>query len=364
MASLIKNYEAGHPNVTINRTSIGFADFTTKLTQAAATGTFPDVAAIDNADIPLYAGQGTLADLTAQDKAWPELSQYLPAVSRSVSVGDKYYGVPFRSNTSALWYNKADFQQAGITSPPSTWADLVTDAKKLTSGKRAGFCFSAAATDEGTFTFLPVLWQSGGDVPSIGDQHSQAALNLLNTMVNVDHSAPRSVLQWGQSDVADQFGTGLCAMMVNGPYALPSVQKASFQWAVAPWPAGPSGTAAPLGGEALVVGGNSAHVDAAVAFAQWLADPANDRQQLTNGLGSIPNRKDTISNPAWDWQPMVKVFAQQMATARPRGVYGPQYQQISTAISTMEQQVLSGQASPVQAAQKAGATIKPLLGHS
>jgi multiple sugar transport system substrate-binding protein len=285
-------------------------------------------------------------------------------VLRSVSVGSKYFGVPFRSNTSALWYNKADFQQAGITSPPTTWADFVADAKKLTSGKRSGFCFSAAANDEGTFTFLPVLWQSGGDVPTIGDQHSQAALNLLNTMVNIDHSAPRSVLQWGQSDVADQFGTGLCAMMVNGPYALPSVQKASFQWGVAPWPAGPSGTAAPLGGEALVVGQDSQNVDAAVAFAQWLSDPGNDRDQLTNGLGSIPNRKDTIDDPAWDWQPMVKVFAQQMATARPRGVYGAQYQQISTAISTMMQQVLSGQANAATAAQRAGATIKPLLNHS
>src|SRR5256885_1491465 len=51
--SLIDKYQGSHPNVKISRTSIGFADFHTKLVQSAATGHFPDIAAIDNADVPV-----------------------------------------------------------------------------------------------------------------------------------------------------------------------------------------------------------------------------------------------------------------------------------------------------------------------
>ncbi|MBO3747802.1 ABC transporter substrate-binding protein [Streptosporangiaceae bacterium NEAU-GS5] len=361
--SLIQKYEQSHPNVDIQRTAIGFADFRTKLLQAAATGKFPDIAAVDNSDIPVFASQGALADLTSKMSAWPRKDDYLDFVVQSVQYDKKFYGVPFRSNTTALWYNKDLFKKAGIAGPPQTWQDLRTDAKALTSGKQSGFCFAAAPTEEGTFTFLPMIWQAGGDVPTIGDGASVKALQFVNDLVNVDKSAPKSVLQWGQSDVGDQFGSGLCAMMVNGPWVLGSVEKGKFAWDVAPWPAGDAGTASPLGGEAWAVGKN-ANVDAVWQLADWLADPANSRTEISEGLSSIPNRKDTLDDPAWVWHPMVKAFAQQMPSAHPRGVYGPKYAQISEAVWTMEQEVLSGAKDPQTAADDAKAKIQPLLGTS
>ena len=360
--SLITKYQAAHPDVTINRTAIGFADFRTKLLQAAATGTFPDIAAIDNADVPVFAKQGVLADLTPKMQGWAPLKEYLDPVAQSVKAGDKFYGVPFRSNTTALWYNKDLLAKAGIAGPPKTWDELRADAKKLTAADHAGFCFAAAPTEEGTFTFLPLLWQAGGDVPTIGDAASVSALDFVNTLVNVDKSAPKSVVGWGQSDVGDQFGSGLCAMMVDGPWVLSSVQKAKFAWDVAPWPSGPAGTASPLGGEVLAIGKGSEHADAAFGLATWLADPANSRQEVGTGLGSIPNRKDTVHDQAWYWQPMVQTFAQQMLSARARGVYGDKYAQIAQAVWTMEQQVLAGTKPSQSAAADAAGTIKPLLG--
>src|SRR5947207_3104490 len=136
--SLISKYEAGHPNVKINRTAIGFADFHTKLVQAAATGNFPDIAAIDNADVPVFAGQGALADMTKYFEAWSQKDQYLPAVLQSTKYNGKDFGIPFRSNTTALWYNQDAFTEAGITGPPSTWDELRADAKKLTTSKHSG----------------------------------------------------------------------------------------------------------------------------------------------------------------------------------------------------------------------------------
>lgn len=361
VTKLIEKYQASHQNVEIKRTAIGFADFRTKLIQAAATGKFPDIAAIDNADVPVFNAQGALADLSSKMQSWTGREAFLDAVQQSVKVGDKSFGVPFRSNTTALWYNKDAFAKAGISSPPTTWQELRDDAKKLTTDKQAGFCFSAAATEEGTFTLLPMIWQAGGDVPTIGDQASVDALNLVNTLVNEDKSAPKSVLQWGQSDVGDQFGSGFCAMMANGPWVLASVKKGNFAFDVVPWPSGAKGTASPLGGEVLAIAKSSQNIDAAFDLATWLADPKNSREEVGAGLGSIPNRKDTVNDPGWAWHPIVPAFAEQLQSARPRGVYGAKYAQISQAISTMEQQVLAQGRKPSEAAEEARSKISPLL---
>jgi multiple sugar transport system substrate-binding protein len=361
VTALINKYQSSHKNVEIKRTAIGFADFRTKLIQAAATGKFPDVAAIDNGDVPVFNAQGVLADLTSKMQGWQDKENFLDPVIASVKVGDKYFGVPFRSNTTALWYNKDAFAKAGISAPPKTWDELRATAKKLTVDRQAGFCFAAAPTEEGTFTLLPMIWQAGGDVPTIGDQASVDALSLVNALVNEDKSAPNSVLQWGQSDVGDQFGSGLCAMMANGPWVLASVKKGGFAFDVAPWPAGAKGTASPLGGEVLAISKGSAHQDAAFELATWLADPKNSRDEVGAGLGSIPNRKDTVDDPGWSWHPMVPAFAKQLQAARARGVYGPKYAQISQAISTMEQQVLAQGRKPAEAAGEARSKIEPLL---
>jgi multiple sugar transport system substrate-binding protein len=359
--SLIQRYEAGHPNVRINRTAVGFPDFHTKLVQAAETGHFPDIAAIDNADVPVFAAQGALADMTKYLESWSQKDRYLPAVLQSTKYNGKDYGIPFRSNTTALWYNRDAFAQAGITSPPATWDELRADAKKLTTAKHSGICFSAAPTDEGTFTFLPMLWQAGGDVQTLGDAASVAALNYARDLVVVDRSAPKSVLQWGQSDVGDQFGAGQCAMMFDGPWVLGSAQKGGFAFGTAPWPAGPAGTAAPLGGEVWAVSRNVKNTAQVWDILSWMADPKNSTNEIATGLNSIPNRTDTVSDPAWGWDPVVATFAKQMSSAHARGVYGQNYAQISQAISAMEQQVLAQGKDPQAAATAAAGTTKPLL---
>ncbi|OLB79700.1 MAG: hypothetical protein AUI14_09310 [Actinobacteria bacterium 13_2_20CM_2_71_6] len=359
--ALIQKYEAGHPSVRIARTTVGFPDFHTKLVQSVATGKFPDIAAIDNADLPVFASQGALADMTAYFQAWSQKDEYLPVVQQSIRYDGKDYGIPFRTNTTALWYNLDAFAEAGLTKAPATWDELRADAKKLTTDKRSGVCFSAAPSDEGTFTFLPILWQGGGDVPTIGDPASVAALDFVRDLVVADKSAPPSVLQWGQSDVGDQFGAGRCAMMFNGPWVLGSAKKGGFKFATAPWPAGPSGTAAPLGGELWAV--SKAVKDPGVVWQvlSWMADPANSTAEIGVGLSSIPNRKDTVSDKAWDWDPTVATFATQLGSARARGVYGPNYAQISQAVSAMQQQVLARSQDPSAAAKSASFKIKPLL---
>jgi multiple sugar transport system substrate-binding protein len=360
VVEMIEAYQASHANVTIERTAIGFGDFATKLTQAASTGTFPDIAALDNADVPGYAAQGALADLSEYEANWATLSNFLPAVGESVKYDGKFFGAPFRSNTTVLFYDADALAAAGLE-PPTTWDELRSTAQALTQDRRSGFCFAAPPWEEATFTFLPFVWQAGGDLTTFGDDASIAALDLINTFVNVDKSAPKSVLEWGQSAVAEQFAGGNCAMMVNGPWVLGTTAQASFEVGLTPWPSGSAGSASPLGGEVWVVGANSEHVAAVWELIDWLSQPANTLPQIAGGLSSIPNRTDVADDPAWDWDPAVSVFAEQMPDAHTRAVYGPNYPKMSEAVWTAVQEVLTGKMSSADAAAAAAAKIAPLL---
>lgn len=359
---LISAYEKSHPGVTIKRTSYAYPDLFTKLNQAIATNRTPDIVGLDAGTIPSYSAQGALVDLTPYTRSWPTMKQFFPGVRTSVTVDGKVYGVPFRSNSLILWFNKDALAQAGIAAPPSTWAQLRADAKKLTSGSRAGVCFPATKDETGTFMFLPFLWQAGSDIQKIGDAKSITALTYLNTLVNVDQSAPKSVLQWSWDDIAAQFNNGACAMMFNGPWEYASVSSsAKFKWGVAMMPKGPAGRAATLGGEAWVIGKSSKNVAQVWNLIQWLSVNKNSFKQIMSGVQSFPVRKDQIGLRGSQWSSIVPTVAKQVTVARARSGYGTKYTQISSAIQTMEQAVLTGQKTPTAAAAEARTAIQPLL---
>ncbi|MGF7239433.1 MAG: extracellular solute-binding protein [Frankia sp.] len=60
-------------------------------------------------------------------------SDLIDAFVKSGTYNGKMYGFPDLSSARALFYNKDLFARAGISSPPKTWAEFVTDAKKVTA---------------------------------------------------------------------------------------------------------------------------------------------------------------------------------------------------------------------------------------
>lgn len=70
-------------------------------------------------------------------------SVYLPGViSYYQTPSGDLLSMPFNSSTPVLWYNKTAFAHAGIKSPPTTWSEVNTAAKKLlASGMKCGYSF-------------------------------------------------------------------------------------------------------------------------------------------------------------------------------------------------------------------------------
>lgn len=359
LEDLIQTYQKSNPNVEIKHTPFPFGDLKNKIIQGAATRTIADIVIVDNPDHQAMASQGAFADITDKIKSTDYPSLYFKGAFSSTIYKGKNYGVPFVSNATALYYNEDLLKAAGIAKPPTTWAELQSDAKKLTSGDRYGFCLSGVGTEEGTFTFLPFLWSTGSDLTSFGDAGSVKALEFWNTLVNQDKSVSKAMVGWSQGDVYQQFIAQKCAMMINGPWQLPNFKrdKVSFKWGVAPWPKDKENVSI-LGGENFAIG-NTKNVNEAWKFLSWLLQPEH-LKPLILANGSLPNRNDLAKDPTWTADPITKVFLEQVAVAKPRA-YGAKYPQISEQVWTAFQSVVLGKQSAVEAAKQAAAAIKPLL---
>ena len=208
-----------------------------------------------------------------------------------------------------LFYNKSDFAQAGITSPPTTWAQLEADAAKLTvpSAHRYGFYVPTGDAEWISYDWEPVLWGDGGSLLN-GNQtkatfDSAAGIKALSTWVNMVRSqkvAPTaSYAADGNFDGPTAFASNAVAMITDGPWLEGEVPK-GLDYGVAPYPAGTSGGSTNIGiGVAALLKTTPTEDQAGLAFIKFLASPA-EGAYLTSQDGGLP------SSPAQIGQPVLK----------------------------------------------------------
>ena len=128
------------------------------------------------------------------------------------------------------------------------------------------------------------MWSNGGDEKNIATPQTAEALQLWVDLVK-DGSASKSVVNWTQADVNDQFKAGNAAMMINGPWQFPVLNAdKNLHYGVVPTPAPQAGATvvAPLGGETWTVPqtGDKAREQAAAKIVQCLN---SDENQLMLG---------------------------------------------------------------------------------
>ena len=336
--------------VTVNREVVPGNTLIAKILQQGASQTLPDLLMIDNPDLQQIASTGALVPLTDLGLSG---EGYLPQVIAASTYDGKLYGLQPITNTIALFYNVDMLKEAGVT-PPTTWAELREAAKKLTTANRYGLAFSAPANYEGTWQFLPFMWSNGGDEKNLATPEIAGAVQFWVDLL-ADGSVSRSVLNWGQSDVNDQFRKGNAAMMVNGPWQIPVLNSdPSLHYAMVPIPTPEAGgkSVAPLGGETWTVPntGNEATEQVAAKMISCLNSDANQIK-----LGVLRQTVPTKTSPAvideyLKQSPSMKTFAEMVKTARARTAeLGNDWPEAATAIYTAVQLALTGKASPMDA---------------
>lgn len=367
LAALFKQYEQLHPNITIQRTAVPFESLLPKADQEAASHTLPNLIALDNPDVANFAATGALTPLDSYMQGHFSDSDFYAGPLQTMKYQGKTYSIPVGNNDLALFYNIKAFKDANLK-PPTTWAELIADAKQLTKGNTYGFAFSAPSNEQATFQFEAFLWSNQGDLSKIDSPQSVAALQVLTSMIQ-NGSASKGALNWGQPDVATQFGEGHAAMMENGPWEIPYLEqqanmKFGVDFGVVPMPVPQAGGSpvVPLGGEswAIPVSSNSAAVKATWDLVNWLQQPTQ-LVALDKGFGYIPAIKSTAQQ-LLQTETNLQVFADEFNTAKARtAVLGAKYPKVSQVIWTAEQAALTGSQTPQAALTQAQQQISTIL---
>ena len=356
MNRLIKDIEAGVPDVRIDRRTFPFAELERQITLGAISGDLPDLAIVDNVSMNTLGGSRLLADLTARVEKWGQADQYYKGPWSGCQVGGKTLGIPNNSNCLALYYNTRMLQSAGVE-PPTTWDELASAAQKLTSGDRYGLALSAIKTEEGVFQFLPFLWQAGGDLDTFRT-YGATALAFLDELI-AKGSLSEQCVGWTQQDVNTRFLNQRAAMQINGPWQIPTLKKAAFDWNVVALPRDKE-AATCLGGENWVLLADSPNLDKAWQVLEYTQRPSVLVPYLVS-FGNLPARKDLADAGTWASDPALRLFLSQLPLARPRQ-YGPHYNEASQAVAEAEQAALTGVSSPSAAAKTASVKIDKALG--
>ncbi len=325
-----------------------------KVLQQASSKSLPDVLMLDNPDIQQIAETGALAPL---EDFGISLDGFAPGPVSAATYDGKVYGMQPGANTLAIFYNKDVLEKAGVK-PPTTWDELKSTAKELTVDKQYGFAFNATADYEGAWQFLPPMWTNGGDETALTSPEVAGALQLWKDLVD-DGSVSKSVVNWKQADVNDQFIAGKAAMMLNGPWQIPALTKAKINYGVVPFPVNTAGqtSVAPLGGEAWTVPltADEAKMTKAAELVKCMNTDENQVKRAKEG-GLVPTKLALAEQFKTD-VPEISGFVDSVGTARARtGKLGAKWPETAKTIYTGMQLVLTGQATPEEAMAKAGAS--------
>ena len=263
---IIDAFEAANPTIKVKVEKYNFEDYDTKLTTAFRGGAGPDVLRVNHPNVQAWGNAGYLADLTSVvDSSGFQKAEFVPGLLQIGLVGGKQYSLPIDTDARVLFYNPKLLKDAGISAPPATWADLVTDVQKFKGTGAYGYGFRSDSDYAMAYeTVGPYMKAAGGQILNTEaqpqavagtDQKTIDAVTLLQNIVKTG-AVPPGENNMGETTINNLFTSGKVAMMTGGPWVREAILKAKpdaklgVDYAVAPIPAQEAGgiTASTSGG--------------------------------------------------------------------------------------------------------------------
>ncbi len=282
---------------------------TTKITTALATSMPPDVMDLGNTQIPGYAANGGLLDLTPYKKELKQGNTWLAGLELPATVDGKLYGVPSFAGSRAVIYNKTLWAAAGVTKAPTTYQELTADLDKI-KGAHSESDFSAFYyPGQYWYAGLPWVWDAGGDIATLSNgkwtasfssDKAQQGLNDFKTFQNTYSSVASRTLYIHKPEQNQLFADGKAAAIFYTSAAIKDIRKANPKLTDAdlgtfPFP-GKSGKPQPvaLGGSDWGIAAKSQNQKLALLWAKIAASPDIQNTYVFAKDGWIPNSAEGI----------------------------------------------------------------------
>ncbi len=268
LQKIVDAFEAENTGITVEVTTLPYADYFTALQTDLAGGTSSDVFDIEFANYAAYQQSGVLAPLEGVDT-----SAYQTSLADAYATDGTQYALPSSFSNVVLFYNTDLFDAAGLEYPTSdwTWADEKAAAEKLTD-TAAGVWgdYQPISYHE----FYKAVAQAGGQFLTADGKlgfNSPEGIAAAEWLVGKSGTTMPTAEQGAGTPDFDSglFAGGKLAMWHSGIWMFGTLADASIGWDIAVEP-GDMQHASALFSNAVAVSAGTKNKEAATKFAEFL----------------------------------------------------------------------------------------------
>lgn len=370
--SAAEKYNEQNENVVVKVVEQPASQMADQLSLALSSNEAPDIVSLDCTKVPYFASIGAYADISDKFEALDYKNTFSEGMIKSGQLEDRTYAVPFAPDVSVLLYNKSHYQEAGLDAdkPPKTWDELIDYSQKLTTADRYGYVYAGGDAGGHMFTFMPYVWNNGGEVLSedgktceLNSEHAIAALSMFYDLTNTYKVTPPSVTSYSWNEAQDAFLTGKASQVVLGSaaiYSFISGEHDDMNWGACLLPKGPDGTsyASFSGGDSIGITSQCKDVDAAWDFIQLSLSREVQVEELAKG-GMLPARSDFFDNEYFNSVPEYQILKEALEVGHTP--VSLKYDEMYVPILEAMQTCLNGKKTPEQAFKDAAETIDKIM---
>jgi multiple sugar transport system substrate-binding protein len=223
-------FTAAHPNIKVQVQTIAWTNWT-QVATLIQNKQYPDIL---EGDAPQeLAANGLLYPLTDVMSA-STISNLIPVFAKQENDAKGVaYGAPFTTSARALFYNKKLFTAAKIAAPPTTWAELQTDAAKIKAlgNGTIGYGLPLGSEEAQAESYIWMMGNNGGYVDDNGKYaiNSQANIDtfkFLTGLVKAGDTQP-SPATTNRQTIWDDFSAGQVGMAGGSGALIGGITKAA-----------------------------------------------------------------------------------------------------------------------------------------
>jgi multiple sugar transport system substrate-binding protein len=217
------SFHKANPSITVKVKAVNWNDFDNQIQTAVQNQQYPDITEGDY--FANYAQEGLL--YKASD-VMSNPANLMPVFAKLGGYKGTQYGMPFTTSSRTLFYNKKLFQQAGISSPPQTWADVKADALKIKALGKIGFGLPLGSEEAQAESLLWMLGNGGNFQDASGNWTIDSPQNVetfqfLKGLVSSGATEPNPGTK-NRTDLWKQFAQGQIGMINGSPALIPIIQ--------------------------------------------------------------------------------------------------------------------------------------------
>ncbi|PNS08213.1 sugar ABC transporter substrate-binding protein [Solilutibacter silvestris] len=354
VAKLLPEFERLHPDIRVDLQQVPWTAAHEKLLTAFAGNALPDVVPLGTTWIPEFEALGALAPLDVRIAgSGIDSGDFFAGPWDAGRIDGRTWAIPWYVETRLPFYRRDLLKQAGVTTLPrdwNTWFAAMTAMKARQGSDRYSILLP-------TNEFEPLLnlaiqqqeplLRDGGRFGNFRSAGFHRTLAFYKKMFDAGF-APR-LDNTRISNVWDEFGNGLFAYYISGPWNISEFRKRlprslDGAWGTMPLPGPDCPDHCPgrsiAGGTSFVVFRSSQRQDEAWALVQWLSQPAQ-LMRLHGLTGDLPSRRSAWAVPSLANDPMMAVFREQMERAVPPPKV-PEWERIAQEMRIVGEQVAQG----------------------